>query len=81
MIIDLETAKALKLAVERLFSTQEGQLLVEYLEEAAGKYSPTYNPEHPASIAIEAGRRQFVSTIHNIHRLTAEQMVEVYKHQ
>jgi hypothetical protein len=79
MNIDLDTAKGLKLAVERLFDTQEGLLLIEYFEDASGKYRPTYNPEHPASIAIQAGRRELVSTIHNMHRLTAEQIVQVYK--
>lgn len=79
MKIDKEAADSLKLAVRRLFETPDGQLLIEFLEECSGRFNPTYNPENQTTIILEAGRRQLVASLHNLNRLTSEQVVEYYR--
>ena len=79
MIVDRETADSLKVAAQRLFETPDGMVLIELLEELGGKYKPTYNQENATTITLEAGKRQILSTLYNLNRLTSEQIVEVYR--
>ena len=72
MEVDKEKADAMKLAVKRLFDTQEGSLLIEFFEEECGKYGPGYDAAIPATIQIAAGKREFLAILYNFNRLTSE---------
>ncbi len=79
MKIDKEAAMALKMAVKSLHDTQHGLLLLDFLDEIAGKYAPNYDGTNTTSVLIAAGRTEVMQTIRNLDRLTTEQIVHIYQ--
>lgn len=77
MKVDLETAEALKLAVEYLNTTPHGQTLIEYLNDKAGYFAPAYDPSSQTQINLAAGRGEMMQILRNLERLEAEQIVEL----
>lgn len=76
--MNIDQAKDIKLAVQRLLETEEGKLFMELMEASCGKYQPQYDPSSATSITLAAGRKEFLSTIYNLHRLNPQQIVETY---
>jgi hypothetical protein len=77
MNIDEATARDIKVAVRQLHETAHGKLLLEFLWDRAGYWSPTYDPTSQLSVNLAAGRTEMMQIIRNLERLTEEQIVEL----
>ena len=75
MEVDDAVAKDIKTAVDTLYGTAHGQLLIDFLEERAGYHAPTYDPTSQSSITLAAGRTEMMMFLRNLNRLTEEQIV------
>lgn len=67
------------MAVDGLYDTEHGKILLELMEDMAGYYAPNYNPENSTTILTAVGRTEMMQTIRNFRRLTEEQIVELFK--
>ena len=79
MFMDKEDVSDIKLAVAQLYDTPHGLKFIEFLEDMAGKYKPNYEPTSSTSVHIAAGRAEIMATIRNLHRLTEEQILELFE--
>ena len=76
--MDLIRCSSIKLAVDKLYESAEGQHFIEFLETMCGQFGPTYN-ETEVSIMLSAGRSEVMASIRNLHRLSAPQILQMVK--
>jgi len=81
-MIDLTNAnevKGIQANIHSTFNTPQGEIVLEFLEQACGWYESIFDPENRDRILINAGRREVVATIKTFLKLTPEEIADLAK--
>lgn len=80
-LTDLDAVKALQSNLHVVFDGEPGKEIMKFLEDSCGWYISVFDPINRDATLVNDGRRQVVSTLKTLLRLSAEDVVTVMSQQ
>jgi len=78
---NINDVKALQSDLRATFESPSGKEVMSFLEESCGWFISVFDPINRDATLINDGRRQVLATLKTLLRLSAEDIVKVYKQQ
>lgn len=77
----IDDVKALQSDLRVVFESPAGKEVMQFLEDSCGWFVSVFDPVNRDATLVNDGRRQVVATLKTLLRLSAEDIVKVYKQQ